>query len=144
MIWATGANWQTHEKQTRCGSEDYGLPLGFLNHIDIHFKIMQLEHFLQYVIVQFGTQFLEDVEATSFSLFLLIVDYASRWALCFYLLYSGCYAQVRGAIFSKCVVEIVVRPHLVDSKTSWLCRLKAKEMKHPLRSLKMEQAKACV
>lgn len=39
----------------------YGVPEGLPNHVDVHFQIMWLEHFDQYIIVWFGVHFLEDI-----------------------------------------------------------------------------------
>lgn len=49
---------------TRLGPFIWEKTVGFLDHVDIHFEIMCLEYFQQYIIAQFGAHFLEDVKAS--------------------------------------------------------------------------------
>lgn len=65
----------------------YGAPMGFPNHAEFQFYVLRKEHFQQYIIARFGTEFLREVESSPNPLFLPIVTYAHKWIVSFYVFF---------------------------------------------------------
>lgn len=64
----------------------YGALVSFPNHVEFQFSTMRIDHFWKYTVACFGVEFLLEVDASPFQMFLPIVTYVYQWVVRFYVL----------------------------------------------------------